>query len=140
MLIDIYRSQYRKEKFIILKSGVEPDKVLPPSLREELSTLTLYRSNKEITEEHNIKDPLLVVSSNDVIRNINNNNYYLQSIPVKSKTPDISEAGAAIGGGILAASLGMGPVGAFIGAVLGFLLAQKGMEKKNDSFRPEVIN
>lgn len=44
-------------------------------------------------------------------------------------TSSTSEAGAALGGGILAASLGLGPVGALLGAFLGYGIAQ-GAKKK----------
>ncbi len=46
---------------------------------------------------------------------------------------NVSEVGAAIGGGILLASLGGGPIGAVIGAILGAVLASSTKRGKNDT-------
>ncbi|WP_321528831.1 YcgL domain-containing protein [Sedimenticola selenatireducens] len=119
METDIYQSQKVHGAYLFVPSG-SSIALLPNELTHKLGKLQYF---KTITINHGMK--LIAADADEVIANIQKNGYHLQgaSVTTKAKESDVSEVGAAVGGGILAASLGLGPVGAVAGALIGAWLA-----------------
>lgn len=130
MKCDIYKSNSLKNTYLFVLSGTEPDQFTPQSTFQKLGGISFFKSI-EIQED----SPLIAADPKEVITNINLKGFHLQgfegNIEIK-ESQEISEAGAAIGGGILASSLGLGPVGAIAGAIIGVLLASSAKGNKND--------
>lgn len=97
MQCNIYTTD-KKGLFVFVKQGVAPDEVLPSSLFAELGELNHFKS-KDITEDSS----LIGADPNDILDGIKEYGYALQGIETKT---NVSEVGAAIGAGILVASLG----------------------------------
>ena len=126
MEFDIYQSSKSKMIFVFVSSGVDPLSVLPKKYKVHVGQLSMFKRNKTINEN----DPIIGVSPKELINNVTSRGYHVQGVEIKT---NISEAGAAIGGGLLVASIGGGPIGAVIGAAVGYLLAHNAKEKKDDS-------
>lgn len=124
MKTDIYKSLTIKSTYLIIESGSQLNE-LPSTVLSNLGKLEYLK-----TVDFNPDSPLIAADPKEVIQNIQERGYHIQGTKT---TTEISEAGAAIGGGILAASLGFGPLGAIMGAALGAILASSAKEKKNDS-------
>ena len=125
MNCDIYKSS-TKGIYIFVPAKSPPAACLPKATLAKLGTLSLFKSIEKPDT------PIIAADPTEVIRNIEKKGFHVQEpeILVNTKeTSKVSEAGAAIGGGMLGASLGFGPVGAIAGAVLGALLASSA--KKN---------
>jgi uncharacterized protein YcgL (UPF0745 family) len=130
MKCDIYKSGVLKNAYLFVPAGSSPKTSVTESVLSKLGTLSFFK-----TIEFDMDSPLIAASPKEVIENIEKNGFHIQGAEVRvttKETPEISEAGAAIGGGILAASLGFGPVGAIVGAALGALLASSAKGDKND--------
>lgn len=97
MQCDIYSTD-KKGLFVFVKQGILPSGILPSSLIAELGELNHFKS-KNITESSS----LIGADPNDVFDGIKEYGYALQGIETKT---NVSEVGAAIGAGILVASLG----------------------------------
>jgi len=126
MDFDIYQSSKSHKIFVFVKSGVNPLSVLPHKYKAQVGELSIFKKNKTINEE----DPLIGATPKDLIDNVTAKGYHIQGINIIT---NISEVGAALGGGLLLASLGAGPIGAIIGGTIGYLLAHNAKEEENDS-------
>ena len=128
MNCDIYKSSI-KGVYIFVPAKSPPATYLPKATLAKLGTLSLFKSI-----ELKPDSPIIVADATEVIRNIEKKGFHVQEpefLVNTKETSTVSEAGAAIGGGMIGASLG--PVGALVGAVLGALLASAAKKKKNDS-------
>ena len=117
---DIYKSKKLPNVFLFVPKGIGIGN-LPELVKNQLGELLYFKSITLIPNS-----PLIAADPNEVINNIKSKGYHLQGAAVKS---DISEVGAAVGGGILAASLGLGPIGAIAGVVAGIWLANESKAK-----------
>jgi uncharacterized protein YcgL (UPF0745 family) len=118
MQVDIYKSLMPSGSYVAVPSGSH----LPQQIINSIGNVEIYKQNLPIEPQ----SKLYAVDAPTVIYNIQNQGFYF----VKDTTqPDVSKAGAAIGGGILLASIGLGPIGAIIGALSGLVLANS-VEKK----------
>ena len=118
MKCDIYKYSSKSGSYIFIESDNELSDMVPEDILLTLGETTLV---KTINFDEN--SPLIAANPKEVIKGINANNYFIQGTKVTTQVGQVSEAGAAIGGGILAASLGFGPLGALIAAAAGFALA-----------------
>jgi len=125
MKCDIYRSEIIGNAYLFVPYGADPADSVPKSIITKLGKMIFLKS---IEFEEN--SPLIAADPKEVISDIQKNGYHLQGVDIKSN--EVSEAGAAIGGGILAVSLGLGPIGAIFGAALGAILASSAKGEKND--------
>lgn len=120
MKTDIYKSQAKPDTFLFVVTGEQPHDVLSESDLAKIGKFSLF---KTILLE---PDSLLIgADPKEALQNIKQHGYHLQRTQTQVHDNSVSEAGAAVGGGILVASLGGGPVGALIGAVAGYWLAHK---------------
>jgi len=126
MEFDIYQSRKIRTIFIFVPSGIDPLSVLPREYQVHVGELSMFKKNKTINEN----DPIIGTSPKELINNVTSLGYHIQVVEIKT---NISEAGAALGGGLLLASLGGGPIGAVIGAAIGYFLAHNAKEKEDDS-------
>ncbi|MCG7996601.1 MAG: YcgL domain-containing protein [Candidatus Thiodiazotropha taylori] len=120
---DIYKATNYKGTYLFIPSGVKISTALPEGVIRKLGNLEYFKS---ISFDEN--SPLIAADPKEVIRNIEEQGFHIQGPVIKTKAEEVSEAGAAIGGGILAASIGLGPVGALVGALAGYLLANASKE------------
>ena len=130
MKCDIYKSSGLKNAYLFVLAGVKPQECTPESVLKQLGELAFFKSI-----EFNEDSPLIAADPKEVIVNIHKQRFHVQGAEVcveVKEAQEVSEAGAAIGGGILAASLGLGPVGAIAGAVIGALLASSAKGEKDD--------
>jgi len=118
MQVDIYKSVTPSGSYVAVPSG----SYLPQQVIHSIGNVEIYKQNLPIESE----SKLYAVDAPTVLYSIQQHGFYF----VKDSTqPDVSKAGAAIGGGILLASIGLGPIGAIIGALSGLILANS-VEKK----------
>ena len=130
MKCDIYQSEGIKNAYLFLKSGLIPDNQVPITILKNLGTLEYFK-----TIDFDANSSLIAADPREVINNIKKNGYHIQGAEIRIETKahkEISEAGAAIGGGILAASLGFGPIGSIMGALAGVILAASAKGDKDD--------
>ncbi len=125
METDIYKSKSNPNTYLFVRSGRSTTE-LPSALLEKLGTLEFLKS---ITVIPGL--PLIAANPLEVIKNIKEHGYHVQWANVSVKS-DVSGVGAAVGGGILALSLGLGPIGAIVGAVLGAWLASEDSDAEED--------
>ena len=141
MRCDLYNSEKEQGVRLYVREGVNPEDVVPAEELEKIKPLISNSDFKSVP--FSIDEPLLGVSVQDIISNVNERGYYIHKFSVKVETTitqepkkNISKAGAALGGGLLLASFGGGPAGALIGALGGLFLAslqeEKAQEKEND--------
>jgi uncharacterized protein YcgL (UPF0745 family) len=121
MIVDIYQSRTVRDKFVFVEKGASLGAVLADKLPTEWEPMVFFK-----TIEVKIDDPLIAADPTEIIRNIEKYGFHLQGAKVKSS---VSEAGAMLGGGVLLASLGLGPLGAIIGALGGLYLAKASEEE-----------
>ena len=126
MKCDIYKSGSVKNTYLFVPAGTNPHKTTPSPILKQVGELAFLKS---VELEEN--SPLIAANPKEVIGNIQKKGFHLQSSEIKVARA-ISEAGAAIGGGILAASLGLGPIGAIAGAIIGAVVASSAKGGKND--------
>lgn len=126
MKFDVYRSSKTETVFVFVESGVNPDQVIPEEYADHLGELNLFKTHKEIKPG----DSLIGAPPEEIIANVQENGYSVQGVNIKT---DVSEVGAALGGGLLLASLGGGPIGALIGATVGYLIARGSKEDEDVS-------
>ena len=117
MICDIYKSKKKAGAYLFMKAG-HLLQSLPNPVFDELGELELFKQIDLISEK-----PLIAVSPQTVIKNIETNGYHIQRFKTETKINGVSELGAAVGGGILLASLGLGVIGAAIGAAVGLALS-----------------
>lgn len=125
MNCDIYKVINHKSAYLFIETGNQVSDKVPEKVLKKLGQIQLFKS---ISFDEN--SPLIAANPEEVIENIQSNGYHIQGVEIKLE--EVSEAGAAIGGGILAASLGLGPLGAILGAVAGYLLASASKEGQKD--------
>jgi len=127
---DIYKFKTNPNTYLFIKEG-EDISIVPSKTINKLGEVTYVKSITLIPDS-----PLIAANPNEVILNIEKQGFHIQRSEVKMtvKENDVSEVGAAVGGGILAASLGLGPVGAIAGAALGLWIANiKKTEEDNNA-------
>lgn len=130
MKCDIYKSGSIQNAYLFVPCGISPEERLSKSQLTKLGKLQLFK-----TIEFDADSPLIAANPKEVIENIDKQGFHVQLAEIQTtikESKEVSEAGAAIGGGILAASLGLGPVGAIIGAALGAYLASSAKGERND--------
>ncbi|MES9898556.1 MAG: YcgL domain-containing protein [Sedimenticola sp.] len=126
---DVYKVVNYKAAYLFVLSGTDVTSALPDKIIENLGHLEYF---KAVSFDEN--SPLIAANPKDVIDNIAKHGFHIQGAEIQIKVEEVSEAGAAIGGGILAASLGLGPVGALVGALAGYWLANASKDGgRNDS-------
>ncbi len=131
MRCDIYNSLSQKGVRLYIREGAKPQDLVPQVEYEKIGPLESREELKSVP--FSIGEPLMGVSVENIISNVERHGYYIHKFEVKVEAR-VSEAGAALGAGLLLASLGGGPIGAIIGATVGFLLANSSKEKNsNDS-------
>ena len=130
MKCDIYKSGSLKNAYLFVPSGTSPEEELSDGVLAKLGSLQFLKAIK-----FDADSPLIAANPKEVIENIEKHGFHVQGAEVRTTIKDhneVSEAGAAIGGGILAASLGFGPIGAIVGAALGAYLASSAKGENND--------
>lgn len=125
MNCDIYKATNHRGAYLFVESGTDVVNKVPEKVIRKLGHIKYF---KTITFDEN--SPLIAANPREVIENIQKRGFHIQGVEITVE--EVSEAGAAIGGGILAASLGLGPVGAIVGAVAGYLLANASKEGHKD--------
>ncbi|CAE6894355.1 YcgL domain-containing protein [Ectopseudomonas oleovorans] len=120
---DIYKAISHKDTYLFVEKG---NRVSDKVSEKLLKKIGQVQHLKSISFDEN--SPLIAANPKEVINNIQTQGFHIQGAEIKIE--DNTGAGAAIGGGILAASLGLGPAGAIIGAVAGYLLANASKEGK----------
>lgn len=127
METDIYKSKKLKGTYLFIRSGSDTDN-LSDEVVKKFGNFEYFKSLTLISGA-----PLIAADPDEVISNIEKHGFHMQGaeISVKVKESDVSEVGAAVGGGILAASLGLGPVGAIAGAVIGAWIANHSKDEEN---------
>ena len=125
MLCDIY-STGKKDIYVILRHQSMPVVALPVTLLTELGELKLLKT-KDIIENA----PMIGAVPKQIIDSINQHGYALQNAEIKSV---VSELGAALGAGVLAASLGATlPIAAVVSTAAGIAAYYlKDQEKDGD--------
>jgi uncharacterized protein YcgL (UPF0745 family) len=118
MQVDIYKSVTPSGSYVAIPSG----SYLPPHIKNSIGNVEIYKQNLPIEPQ----SKLYAVDAPTVLYSIQQQGFYFVK---DTSQPDASKAGAAIGGGILLASIGLGPIGAIIGALSGLVLASA-VEKK----------
>ncbi|EGR0311520.1 YcgL domain-containing protein [Vibrio cholerae] len=116
MKCDIYKSDNKKGFYVFIKSGVSLDKYKNQNALRDFSSPYLFK-----TIEFDEDTPLIAADPKVVKSAIETKGFHIQSAGIK--TDNVSSAGAAIGGGILAASLGFGIFGAAVAAIGSALIA-----------------
>lgn len=114
MLVDIYRPSNRSDLYLFVRSGINPLQV-PTDVRAQFGELVLFKSREIIPGQK-----LIGANTDEILQNISRAGFHVQGVSVATQ---VSEGGAALGGGILGASVA-GPFGALVGAVLGYALAE----------------
>lgn len=114
MQVDIYRPSNRSDLYLFVRSGINPLQV-PADVRAQFGELVLFKSREIIPGQK-----LIGANTDEILQNIFRAGFHVQGVSVATQ---VSEGGAALGGGILGASVA-GPFGAVIGAVLGYALAE----------------
>lgn len=114
MQVDIYRPSNRTDLYLFLLSGINPQHV-PADVRAQFGELVLFKSREIVPGQK-----LIGANTDEILQNISRAGFHVQGASV---TTQVSEGGAALGGGILGASVA-GPFGALVGAVLGYALAE----------------
>ncbi len=122
---DIYKSKFISNAFLFVRRGSNVND-LPRSVSRKLGKLDFFKS---IVLDQNSQ--LIAVDPNEVITNIEENGYHIQGAKVSTEIPEI---GAALGAGILTASLGTGPgVAVAVAAAVGYFLTHKAREDEDAS-------
>lgn len=114
MLADIYRSKSRKDLYLFVPGGTEVKTYLAHVL-SQFGELEFVKSRELLPGQK-----LIGANAEEIIFNLDNSGFHVQGVKI---TTEVSEGGAALGGGILGASVA-GPIGALFGAVLGYALAE----------------
>jgi uncharacterized protein YcgL (UPF0745 family) len=129
MNCDIYKSSAKKGIYLFVETGKNVSETVPEKELKHFGDAVFFK-----TISFDESSPLIAANPAEVINNIKAKNYHLQGARVTTKVESVSETGAAIGGGILAASLGFGPLGAIVAALAGYALANasKSGNKNND--------
>lgn len=109
--------------YLFVPAGKDPAE-LPKRVLDRLGPIVYLRPIEVIADTQ-----LIGADPNVVIRNLESRGFHVQGIEIST----VSEGGAALGAGLLVASLGGGPVGAAIGAIAGYLLAHAAEEDHNAS-------
>lgn len=118
MEYDIYKPSSKNNVYIFIEVGGVLENKVPENILHGYGDVAFVK-----TISFDDKSPLISAHPKEVIESIKNNGYFIQGAAVTTKVDNVSEAGAAIGSGILAASLGFGPLGAIVAAVAGYALA-----------------
>lgn len=114
MQVDIYRPRARRDLYLFVPHGTDVRLFLTDMLAQ-FGELELVK-----TREIQPGQSLVGASADEILQNITRAGFHVQGVKV---TAEVSEGGAALGGGILGASFA-GPVGALFGALLGYALAE----------------
>ena len=118
MECDIYKSSSENLSYIFVEAGASLVDKVPKDI-------LMAFGDSELIKTIHVNENSEFISSNpkEIIESINLKNYYIKRTSIAIKQDSVSEAGAALGGGILAASLGFGPLGAIFAAVAGYVIA-----------------
>ncbi len=114
MLLDIYRPKARMDLYLFVPSGTDIGGHLA-NLFSQLGELEFIKSRDVIPGQN-----LIGASADEIIQNLQRTGFHIQGVKI---TTQVSDGGAALGGGILGASVA-GPIGAVVGALLGYALAE----------------
>ena len=98
MQCDIYSSIKKHNLYIFVESNRKPSDILPADISKEVGELRFFKSRSI-----NIGDLLIGTQSKEIIDSITEHGYALQSAEIKTYVTEVS---AALGAGVLAASLG----------------------------------
>lgn len=126
MECDIYKSLKYKGCYLFVEKGSIITNDVPKELLSKFGSAEHF---KTISVDENA--PLIAADPQEIIKNIQEKGHHLQW--AKTNVDTVSEAGAALGGGILAVSLGLGPVGAIIAAAAGYALANSTKNERQSS-------
>lgn len=122
MNCDIYRLKSRTGQYLFVLAGTPPQAVLPNTY-PQLGELVLVKTRDIVAGQS-----LIGASADDIINNITLKGFHIQGVKVVTQ---VSEGGAAIGGGLLGASVA-GAVGAVVGAIIGLAVAEHAKRVPND--------
>lgn len=122
MQCDIYRPKTRTDLYLFVRSGTSPQVFLADML-SQFGELELVKTREILPGQS-----LVGASADEIIKNITQTGFHIQGVKV---TTQVSEGGAAIGGGLLGASVA-GPVGAVIGLLVGLALAEHAKKVPDD--------
>ncbi|NQY53901.1 MAG: YcgL domain-containing protein [Campylobacteraceae bacterium] len=127
MNCDIYKLINIKGAYLFVKEDTDLETDISKDTLSKIGDLEYFKSINFDEDS-----PLIAVNQKEVIQNIEINGFHIQIAKIKKE--EVSDAGAVIGGGILAASLGLGLFGALVGAAAGYIIANLTKEgNKNDS-------
>lgn len=124
MNVDIYRSDLNPNCYVFVQRNAVINSILPDKIKGKVGDLTHLKYKKLNQNDQ----PLMGVSAQEIIRNIEKKGYFIQGVKIKS---DVSEVGAAIGAGILFASFGTPLVVTAGAALAGYLVAHKLNDNNN---------
>lgn len=114
MHLDIYRPKARTDLYFFVPAGINP-KIHFAEIIAQSGELDFIKSREVLPGQK-----LIGASADEILQNISRVGFHIQGVNVSTQ---VSEGGAALGGGILGASIG-GPFGAIIGAALGYAFAE----------------
>ncbi|WP_076492493.1 YcgL domain-containing protein [Aeromonas veronii] len=131
MKCDIYKSDNKKGFYVFIKSGDSLDVYINHAELRDFSSPYLFK-----TIEFDENSPLIAADPKTIKSSIESRGFHIQIAGVKTTT-QVSGAGAALGGGILAASLGFGVVGAAVAAIGAALIANAANKSKTEDSSDE---
>ncbi|MUK93767.1 hypothetical protein GNP80_15150 [Aliivibrio fischeri] len=126
MKCDVYKSDAMKGVYVFIKDGSP----LEPFLLDD-SLKGFNNPYRFKTIEFDDDSPLIAADPKIIKKSIEAKGFHIQKTDIKSS--NVSGAGAAIGGGLLAASLGFGIVGAAVAAIGSAILANAANSDKDKS-------
>jgi uncharacterized protein YcgL (UPF0745 family) len=115
MQCDIYKPRDRSDLYLFVPSGVSPARHFPEIL-SQFGPLQFVKTREILPGQ-----ALIGANTDDVLQNIGAFGFHVQGVQIR--TTEVSEGGAALGGGVLGASVA-GPLGALVGAIIGLAIAE----------------
>lgn len=125
MQCHIYYAKDGENYFLITPHEIEPND-LPVSMRDKLNDLE-YLGVQEIISGK----PILGIDPSEIKNQINKRGFYVKEINKPYSYTSAATAASIIGSGLLLGGL-LGPFGSFAGTLLGFWVANKATEDKNE--------
>ena len=123
MQFDVYRPKGRQDLYLFVPAGTPPGFPAVAALGCAPEELEFFKSRELLPGQR-----VAGVPSEELINGVAINGFHVQA--VKAST-EVSDGGAAIGGGLLGASIA-GPFGAIVGSLIGLVLAEHAKKANND--------
>lgn len=123
MQFDIYRAKGRQDLYLFVPNGTQPGFPAVAALGSGPEELEFVKSRELLPGQK-----VAGVASEEIIKGVSVNGFHVQAVKVST---EVSDGGAAIGGGLLGASIA-GPFGAIVGSLIGLVLAEHAKKANND--------